>query len=248
MSIAKAILKKPFHMLGLDIIKLDTRRFEPTRETEYSWLTALDINTIFDIGAHTGEFASWIHQILPHASILAFEPLSDAFRQLEANMSGVPDFKAFNYALGESNSRMEMHRSSFSDSSSLLDMAELHKQAFPFTAGETIETIEQRRLDDVVQGLTLKDNIFLKIDTQGYEDRVIRGAENLIARTKLIVAEVSFQVLYEGQPLFEDIYHLFKMKGFRYMGNLSEGMGTLSQLRNPMDGSVLQANAIFIRQ
>jgi FkbM family methyltransferase len=243
----KRLLRKPFNSLGLDIVRLDTRQFEPTNETEFLWLSSLDLNTIIDAGAHTGEFAAMIHKILPRASILSFEPLRDAFEQLENNMRGVPGFKAFNCALGDSNTQLHIHRNEFTDSSSLRDMAELHKQAFPFTAKETLEAVEQRRLDDVLSGVELKDNILLKIDTQGYEDKVIEGAPELIERARAIITEVSFQTLYEGQPLFDDIYELLKERGFRYMGNLDEGMGSLPQLRNPLDGSVLQANAIFLK-
>jgi FkbM family methyltransferase len=247
MGKAKRLLKKPFNSLGLDIIRLDIRQFAPTGETEFLWLTSLDLNTVIDVGAHTGEFAAMIHKILPHASILSFEPLRDAFEQLESNMRGVPGFRAFNCALGDSNMQLQIHRNEFTDSSSLLDMADLHKQAFPFTAKESLEAVEQRRLDDVVRDLELRDNILLKIDTQGYEDKVIRGAQDLVERARAIITEVSFQTLYVGQPLFDDIYRLLKQRGFRYMGNLEAGMGSLPQLRNPLDGSVLQANAIFLK-
>jgi FkbM family methyltransferase len=68
-----------------------------------------------------------------------------------------------------------MHKNEFSDSSSLLEMADLHKQAFPFTARETLETVAVKRLDEAVEGLPLQDDILIKMDTQGYEDRVIAG-------------------------------------------------------------------------
>lgn len=246
-DIAKTFIKKPFNLLGLDLIKRDTRRFEPTAETKFLWLTSLGINTIIDVGAHTGEFALMIHEVIPHASLYSFEPLGDAYRELEKNLASVPQSQAFHCALGDENAEIQMHRNEFTDSSSLLEMADLHKQAFPFTARETLERVAVKRLDDVVENLSLKDNILVKIDTQGYEDRVIRGGEKLISRARLLIVEVSFQTLYEGQPLFEQIYDLFRQRGFRYMGNLDMGMGSLPQLSNPLDGSILQANAIFLK-
>jgi len=53
--------------------------------------------------------------------------------------------------------------------------------------------------------------------------------------------EVSFRELYEGQALFDQIYETLKSKGFSYRGNLY-------QLLNPLDGSLLQADALFVRQ
>jgi hypothetical protein len=80
----------------------------------------------------------------------------------------------------------------------------------------------------------------VKIDVQGYEDRVIAGGDAVISRSKAMIVEVSFQELYEGQPLFDDIYQRLKQKGFAYMGNLY-------QLLNPADAAVLQADALFVR-
>jgi hypothetical protein len=119
-------------------------------------------------------------------------------------------------------------------------MAETHKQAFPFTAKECGESIEVRRLDDVFQDLKIKDNILLKMDVQGYEDEVIKGGEGVISRSRLLIVETSFRLLYEGQPLFGRIYEALVQRGFNYIGSWE-------QLVSPLDGAVLQADALFLR-
>ncbi len=63
----------------------------------------------------------------------------------------------------------------------------------------------------------------------------------MVARAKIIIIEVSFQSLYEGGPLFDDVYRLLKERGFTYNGNFE-------QLLSLKDGRVLQADAIFCRQ
>jgi FkbM family methyltransferase len=243
---AKMLVKRPLNALGFDIVRpsvnsTDTRRFEPLEANKFIWLSRLNINTIVDIGAHEGEFAMKANSILPKARIISFEPLADAFRRLTFNMRTVPNFKAFNCALGDRNSTMKIHRNEFTASSSLLRMVDLHREAFPFTINETIETVEVKRLDDVLQGLYLEDYILIKIDVQGYEDRVILGGENVISRAKLLVVETSFQTLYETQPLFDAVYGMLRQRGFAYIGNWD-------QLISPADGSVLQADAMFVRQ
>ena len=250
-NIAKLLVKRPLNALGLDIVRTsgnatdikstDIKQFEPSEANKFIWLSRLNINTIVDIGAHAGEFAMRAYQILPKASMISFEPLEDAFRQLNFNMRTVPNFKAFNCALGDRNSTMEIHRNEFTASSSLLKMVDLHREAFPFTMNETIETVEVKRLDDVLRGSYLEDYILIKMDVQGYEDRVILGGENVISRAKLLVVETSFQTLYERQPLFDEIYSMLRQRGFAYIGNWD-------QLLSPADGSVLQADAMFVRQ
>src|SRR5438046_9802963 len=180
-----------------------------------------------------------VHQILPKASITSFEPLEDAFRQLNFNMRTVPNFKAFKLALGDRNSTMEIHRNEFTASSSLLKMVDLHREAFPVSMKETIETVEVKRLDDVLHGSYLEDYILIKMDVQGYEDRVILGGENVISGAKLLVVETSFQTLYERQPLFDEIYSMLRQRGFEYIDNWDE-------ILSPAGGTVWQGEAMFV--
>jgi FkbM family methyltransferase len=237
MPSVRNLIKKPLNMLGVDVVK-----YRPQYSLgEYAYLSTLGIKTVIDAGAHSGEFALMIKKLLPDASVLSFEPLKETFRRLENALRGMSDCQAFNFALGESNETIEMHRNDYTQSSSLLPMADLHKEAFPETAHETIEAVEVKRLDDALSGLTLKPELLVKIDVQGYEDKVIAGGERVVSSAKAIIVEVSFQKLYEGQPLFDDVYRILKEKGFIYMGNLY-------QLISPTNGSVLQADAMFVRQ
>ena len=112
--------------------RLTTKQFAPSEANKFIWLSRLNINTIVDVGAHKGEFAMRAFQILPKASIISFEPLEDAFRQLKFNTLTVPNLKAFNCALGDTNSKMEIHRNEFTASSSLLRMVDLHKESISF--------------------------------------------------------------------------------------------------------------------
>jgi FkbM family methyltransferase len=235
--VLRAFVKKPLNLIGLDLV-----RYRPRYEVgPYAFLQTLAIKTIIDIGAHSGEFAEMIRRILPDAQIISFEPLKEEFSELERRMQSVADFKAFNLAVGDENGRMSMHRSDYSQSSSLLPMASLHKEAFPESAGHKEETIEVARLDSALRECKLNPEILLKIDVQGYEDRVIAGGSDTLSSCKAIIIEVSFRELYEGQALFDQIYETLKDKGFNYRGNLY-------QLLSPLDGSPLQADALFVRR
>ena len=55
-----------------------------------------------------------------------------------------------------------------------------------------------------------------------------------------IIIETSFTELYESQPLFDDVYHVFVDAGYTYQGNLQ-------QMLNPVDGRIVQADSLFIR-
>ena len=88
--------------------------------------------------------------------------------------------------------------------------------------------------------IEVEPEILLKIDAQGYEDKVLAGGPDTLARSKAAIIEVSFRELYEGQPLFDSIHRTMHDASFSYMGNLY-------QLTHPNDRSVLQADALFVR-
>lgn len=231
----RKIIKKSFLNAGLDIKKASPATFK-----EFVWLKNLNIETIFDIGANTGQFATMLSEVLPKASMYSFEPLGDCFEKLLLNMKNHPRFRAFNFALGDRDYETEIYRSKHSPSSSILPMKDLHKKVVPQSDLEAIEKIAVKRLDGITDDLDCKENILVKLDVQGYEDRVICGGKKLISKAKVLIIETSFQSLYEGQPLFDDIYNMIRQMNFLYMGDLG-------QLKSPIDGSSIQADSIFLR-
>jgi FkbM family methyltransferase len=198
------------------------------------------IRTVIDIGANTGQFAIEIHALLPRARIYSFEPLQDSYGELVANMRGVSGFVGFNVALGDRDGHTEMYRHTFTPSSSLLHSSALLHSVFPQVGQGQEETIVIRRLDAVATELRIEDELLVKIDVQGYEDRVILGGQHVLSRASFLIVETSFVSLYDGQPLFDDVYKILSHMGFRYRGNVD-------QLVSPLDGMVLQADALFTR-
>lgn len=233
MKITK-LIRKPLNLIGIDV-----KKYRPEIDS-LKWLEKYNIKTILDIGAHTGQFAKEIREKLPKAKIYSFEPLKDCYRELIQNMSRDKNFNAYNFALGDKESRQEINRSTSSPSSSLLQMGNLHEEMYPHTKGGSKEEIEVKRLDDLFQNSELEKEILVKIDVQGYEDNVIAGGINIISQAKIALLEVSFQELYKGQALFEEIYSIMKKIGFRYQGRIQQRI-------NPKTGEVLYEDSIFIK-
>lgn len=222
-----------FRLCGLDVRRIP--RFGP-----YDWLRGRNIHTVFDIGANVGQFASQIHRVLPDAMLYSFEPLEDCYNELVKKMAHLPRFRAFKFALGDRNGQAQIYRNDYTPSSSILSMEELHKRAFPFTSHATVQEIEMKRLDDILDQLDIVENVLVKIDVQGAEDKVIMGGEQLLSRASILIVETSFQCLYQGQPLFDDIYDMLRQEGFLYAGSEHA-------IRNPNDGSILQCDSVFCK-
>lgn len=213
-----------------EYIKLDRR-----------WIRESGTRTVLDVGANTGQFASAIASVLPDAMVYAFEPLPDCYEALEHRMKRLGSrCKTFQLAIGEADGPVMFHRSGFSESSSVLPMSELHKRAFPWTAEISPVQVDMRRLDTAVSRLPLIPDVLLKIDVQGYENHVLRGASETLAQVKYVITEASFETLYQGQGSVAETFALLTPYGLRFKG-------VLEQLACPMDDRILQADLLFVR-
>jgi FkbM family methyltransferase len=208
------------------------------------WFLAMHFSAILDIGAHTGAWSRTISELFPEATVYAFEPLADSCAAYEQAMSGHRAFRAFNVALGDRNGPVQLHRSSFRPLSSVLPMAtdEWSGLLRGASSSEVVE-VAMRKLDDLVdeEQLFFPGAALAKIDVQGYEDRVIDGAQKTLLKMDYLIVETSFEELYAGQVLFDDIASTLRSLGFRYCG-------AIDQLSSTADGRVIQQDSLFRRE
>lgn len=217
----------------------DLHRYRPAPD-KLSYLRLFDLKTVLDIGANVGQFGKEIRRMLPEATIYSFEPIKECFEKLNENMASDKNFKSFNFALGDKNEKSEMYKSAYTPSSSILEMAETHKKLFPHTKENQPEQIEVRRLDDFAKNLKLDEKILIKVDVQGFEDRVIEGGKETFKKAKIVLIENSFVELYKGQPLFDGIYEKLKSLGFNYRGSLQEKV-------DQKNGQIISEDSLFVK-
>lgn len=205
------------------------------------WLQEMNINTVLDIGANEGQFALMIRKLLPDTAICSFEPIPDCYNKLIAHFHSDTAFKAFNVAIGDKEEMIEMNINDFSPSSSLLEIDDLHVENFKHTSHSKKQLIPVKTLDSFSAQLNLLKPYMVKIDTQGYEDKVISGGQQILAGADVIFVELSYKSLYKEQTLFDDIYNALVRLDFEYHGNFEE-------LLSPINGAVLQSDGIFIKR
>lgn len=238
----KRLIQGFLGIFGVKVSRLPTKeQIQQAAEEERIknlWLRNIGFKTVLDIGANTGQFVTSMHEIFPDATIYSFEPLADCYKQLIANFGNLPNFHAFNLALGNQTGQVEINRNEFSPSSSFLPMVELHKEAFPYTRKSVIQQVNIAKLDLIAEDLKLEKPLLIKIDVQGFEKEVLAGGQKTISQADIIIIEISLECLYEGQPFFHEIYQELINLGFEYGGNFY-------QLLNSSDGGILQVDAIF---
>lgn len=234
------LVSKLFSSFGYQISKIETMD-DKIKKGHYRWLQQFGVETILDIGANVGKFALMMNKILGNKTIYCFEPLKDCFEHLVNNTKHIDNIQCFNIGLGSNNKTVTIYHNEFSPSSSLLEMSTLHKQAFPYTKNSVEEEVKIVSLDEMQSELELNKKILLKIDVQGYELEVLKGADELIRQVDLVIVETSYVELYKDQPLYDDIYQYFLTRKFQYMGNFG-------QFSNPSTGEILQGDAIFFKK
>jgi FkbM family methyltransferase len=217
----------------------DFHRHHPKPDIGRLW-KKLGIKTVLDIGANVGQFAKEIRVKIPGARIYSFEPLKECFDELEINFFLDKNFKAFHLALGDIAEEVVMQKSAYTPSSSLLQMSETHKTLFPHTKEHVSEKIKIRRLDDLAEKLNLEKEILIKVDVQGFEDKVLAGGEKTFAQARAVIMETSFTELYENQPSFDTIYERLKLLGFKYGGSLQQKL-------DKHTGAIISEDSMFLK-
>lgn len=205
------------------------------------WLTGLGIKTVLDIGANIGRFAITARKLFPEAEIYAFEPLPECLDAAKLVMHGDRHFTAMNVALGLEPGDATFHRNAASPSSSFLAVTRTHTASFPGTGDTADVRVSVETLDRMATTLNFATPMLVKIDVQGYEEQVLRGGEATIRRASVLLVETSFETLYEGQSLYEQIHALLQSWGFEFKGNFD-------QAHAPDDGRILQADSLFVKQ
>lgn len=204
------------------------------------WLQEFDIKTVFDVGANTGQFATFISELIGRDTLVySFEPIKECYEKLLLLKSKYKNIIPYNYALGDINTNKLMYKNNFTPSSSLMEISDVSISNFPFTKHHEIETIVLKKLDDIYKDFNIKENVLVKIDVQGYEEHVLSGGEDFLKKIpKLVIIESSIKNLYIDEPSFNNIYHKMIYLGYKYRGNLD-------QLFSPINGEILQVDSIF---
>jgi FkbM family methyltransferase len=236
----KATIKKALRRFGVDVRHYNTAASDACMIQNL--LTNYGIDVVFDVGANIGQYAHDLRENGFKGEIVSFEPLSSAHAELLSHSSHDPAWEvAPRVALGDLNGEVEINISGNSVSSSILEMGDRHIEAAPASVYVGVEKVRLARLDSIAsQYCSEKASVFLKIDTQGYEESVLDGSTGLLPIIKAIQLEVSLVPLYEGQLLFVDM--IKKIMAMNY-----ELFSIIPGFKDPETGQMLQVDCVFTR-
>lgn len=200
-------------------------------------LTLFDINFVVDVGACTGGFARNIRRMGYLGELVSFEPNPDSFDELANVMRNDARWRGLNIALGQQATTAPFL---------VTEMPNLSSFHLPHVAHVQVRktiSVDIHRLDSVLPELlqtVATPKIFLKIDTQGFDLEVVKGAREILPQVVLLQSEISVDPLYEEMPHYLEALALYESLGFKLM--------TLFPVaRNPTYENVIEYDCLMAR-
>jgi len=242
----RKLFKTIFRKLGLDLNRCDpTKMWLDVADTPHGRRAAIlkenSIDLVLDVGAHKGWYSADLRAFGYTGRIISFEPQLAPFQELEKRSCDDPLWEVSRNALGDIDDTAILHVSGSPESSSLLDILPAHTDALTNSKVIGKEEISVSRLDSIFdQYCNPSDRVFLKMDVQGFEKKILAGAGVCLDRILGIQMEMSLKPLYDGEALFHELYNELLDKGFKLVW-------TEPGFRNEESGELLQLDGIFIR-
>ncbi|MDP9421556.1 MAG: FkbM family methyltransferase [Pseudomonadota bacterium] len=210
--------------------------------------------TLVDVGSAGGLHPRW-RPLRPILSGILFDP-----REAAASGSlGPGKTRVYPVALSDQSGEADLHITALPNMSSFLqpDQAVFGRYWKKGAHADVVsrERVQVERLDTLANADGFQPHV-LKVDTQGSELMVLKGAQDSLRSVMLAEVEVSFFQRYVGQPVFADIEEWMKQQGFelielyrlkRYRAANSLGIRGSPVGDGQRSGRVAYADAIFMR-
>lgn len=237
----KRLVRKSLRRFGWELTRFRPESCEWARLTRM--LSEHGVDTVLDVGANTGQYAKNLRDAGFTGQIVSFEPLLKAHSQLRRTARRDSCWTvAERMAIGDWDGETQIRVANNSVSSSVLPMLDTHLAAEPESRFVAAESVPIARLDTIAPRFVNKDKrIFIKMDVQGFEKKVMDGAPEVLKLAIGLQLELSLTPLYEGQPLFQPM--------LEYLRAIHFDLWTLNPaFVDKTSGRLLQVDGVFFRR
>jgi FkbM family methyltransferase len=165
--------------------------------------------TVFDVGANIGDYSILLQDTFGEkAHIYSFEPAGKTFNKLISNFTDLTNISLFNFGFGDKNEKINLFRDS--DESPLASVYSRRLDHFGIRMNK-VEEIEIRTIDGFCLEKQIKHIHFLKLDAEGHEISILKGASNLLSSGAVDYIQFEFGGCnIDSKTFFQDFYYLLK--------------------------------------
>jgi len=225
-------VKRFFGSLGYEVRKKN-RRLGMLGCLQNAVNNGLNPKTIIDVGVAEG--TQDLYRSFPNARHLLIEPLEEYRPHLESIVSGLKDASYIIAAATNKsgNAVINVHPDLVGSS--------LYLENEDSDVNGTRRTVPALTLDQICHDHKAEGPYLLKIDTQGAELDVLRGASTILHYTDFIILEVCLLGFFDGGPQFYDCITFLKDRGFVVYD-------IFDTRYRPLDNAMSQADIAFVRE
>lgn len=216
----KNIIRNFINSIGFDIVRVKNQHGSLSEHLS-NVFAAKNIDCIIDVGANSGQFGSFIRKIGFDGYIASFEPVKSVYDKLEMMAKEDDKWLCYNLALGDKKEKKTLNVYESTIFSSFLEVNEYSKNIWQSLDNVVPEIVDVVRLDDILGGIADRTgcaNFYLKMDTQGYDINVFRGAVESLERISSIQSELSLIPIYDDMLPAYEILKEFHQNGFFISG------------------------------
>jgi FkbM family methyltransferase len=219
------VQKREFMAFGIDHA-VDIGRFRKDSK---------QVRIIFDVGANIGQTALSYLKNFPDAEIFSFEPISETFQQLRANVYGKSGVKCFNLAMGRESGSIQVQLQSCSLFNSLSN-----KGNYATGRAEIVRVVS---LDEFLEEKQIPHIDILKIDAEGFDLEVLKGGTKFLQSAKdvFLYIETTFRREDNDHTNFDEIHSFIYDYGFRFVGIYDQDYNSFAPPLPPL----AYCNALF---
>lgn len=177
-----------------------------------------ELSIIIDVGANIGQFSNAVKTWYPKSEIHSFEPDPEVYQILKNNLKS-SDYTLHNLALSDTKGSLKFYRSEGSLVSSIVKTSE---------SQECIE-VEAVTADSFLSDIHKID--LFKIDVEGAEINVLKGAHSTLKKSKYLLVEISFdRKVSEGSNLsvLSEVYSVCPNAEIIHLGRALGGGGKIT--------------------
>ena len=166
-----------------------------------------ELRTVVDVGANVGQWSEMLLHLITPERLVMIEPEPRAFSELQRSFGAKANVELHHLAAGDTNGATRFHITRDSTGASVLPpRAEMRELVGSNWTVESEIEVPMRTLDTLlaaVPGISL-----LKIDVQGFEREVLKGAAQVLTRTNFLLIELNYQRQYVGGSWFGEVHEI----------------------------------------
>ena len=180
------------------------------------------LSVLVDVGSHKGEYINSIKKKFNIQKIYGFEPNPDIYKILKKKIVD-EKINLYNFGISDKNGKIEFYKNLETSSSTINKLntnSKYYKKKYfllnIFNSKEVIKKIEINvlRLDEFIHSNKIDKIDLIKIDTEGYELKIIKSLEKKIENVKIIHFEHHFDDMIIKNYTLTDIHNYLIENGF----------------------------------